>query len=58
MSFSNPSREQLKELLQQTKTIAVVGLSDNRERVSYMVSEAMKKRAIGSSPLIRMRLKF
>lgn len=43
MSFSNPSREQLKELLQQTKTIAVVGLSDNRERVSYMVSEAMKK---------------
>lgn len=46
MAFSNPSREQLKELLEQSNTIAVVGLSDNRDRVSYMVSEAMKKRAI------------
>lgn len=51
MSFSNPSREQLKELLQQTKTIAVVGLSDNRERVSYMVSEAMKKKGYRIIPV-------
>lgn len=51
MAFSNPSREQLKELLEQSNTIAVVGLSDNRERVSYMVSEAMKKKGYRIIPV-------
>lgn len=51
MVFSNPSREQLKELLEQSETIAVVGLSDNRERVSYMVSEAMKKKGYRIIPV-------
>jgi predicted CoA-binding protein len=42
MAFVNPSREEIKELLQAAQVIAVVGLSDNPERVSYMVSEAMQ----------------
>lgn len=43
MSNQNPSNEQIKELLQNSKRIAVVGLSANPERTSYMVSEAMQK---------------
>lgn len=41
MSIVNPSREELGQLLKQAKRIAVVGLSDNPERTSYMVSKAM-----------------
>lgn len=42
MLFQNPDREQIKEILNGSNTVAVVGLSDNPERVSYMVSEAMQ----------------
>ncbi|WP_053366718.1 CoA-binding protein [Bacillus sp. FJAT-27245] len=38
-----PSREEIKEILNKAKRIAVVGLSDNPEKTSYMVSEAMQK---------------
>jgi uncharacterized protein len=38
-----PSREELGIILKKAKRIAVVGLSDNPERTSYMVSEAMQK---------------
>jgi predicted CoA-binding protein len=38
-----PSREELGSILKKAKRIAVVGLSDNPERTSYMVSEAMQK---------------
>ncbi|MHA7963690.1 CoA-binding protein [Paenibacillus sp. CAU 1782] len=41
MAFQNPSRDEIREILNESQTIAVVGLSDNPERVSYMVSEAM-----------------
>lgn len=41
--MKNPSDERMKELLHTKKRIAVVGLSDNPERTSYMVSEAMQK---------------
>jgi len=51
MSFENPSRDEIKSLLSQTKVIAVVGLSDNRERISYMVSEAMKKKGYTIVPV-------
>lgn len=43
MSIENPSREEIGEILKKSKRIAVVGLSDNPERTSYMVSEAMKE---------------
>ncbi|WP_088105398.1 CoA-binding protein [Halalkalibacter urbisdiaboli] len=42
MSILNPSNEVIKDILQKYKTIAVVGLSNNPERTSYMVAEAMQ----------------
>ncbi|WP_436837171.1 CoA-binding protein [Planococcus shenhongbingii] len=41
--MNNPSREEIKKILDSAKTIAVVGLSPNPNRTSYMVSEAMQK---------------
>ncbi|MDT2046925.1 CoA-binding protein [Priestia aryabhattai] len=43
MTVQIPSREELGKILKNSKRIAVVGLSDNPERTSYMVSEAMQK---------------
>lgn len=51
MFFENPSREEIKQLLQDSQVIAVVGLSDNRERISYMVSEAMKQKGYKIVPV-------
>lgn len=42
MTFQNPTNENLKEILMNAKTIAVVGLSDNPDRTSYLVSKAMQ----------------
>ncbi|MBB5174526.1 CoA-binding protein [Texcoconibacillus texcoconensis] len=42
MAFENPTRDEIKKILQESETIAVVGLSDNPERTSYMVSAAMQ----------------
>lgn len=41
--INNPPREEIKEILDAAKTIAVVGLSPNPSRTSYMVSEAMQR---------------
>ncbi|VEF48107.1 CoA-binding domain-containing protein [Bacillus freudenreichii] len=43
MAIENPSREEMGKILKKAKRIAVVGLSDNPERTSYSVSEAMKE---------------
>ncbi|WP_413380773.1 CoA-binding protein [Alkalihalobacillus sp. 1P02AB] len=43
MTFTNPTDQQIKEILHTYKRIAVIGLSDNPARTSYMVSEAMQK---------------
>lgn len=43
MPIENPSREEIGQILKKAKRIAVVGISDNPDRTSYMVSEAMKK---------------
>lgn len=43
MAIENPSRDEIKDILKKAKRIAVVGLSDNPERTSYMVSEAMQQ---------------
>jgi len=51
MAFENPSRDRIKELLQQTKTIAVVGLSDKPDRTSYMVSQAMQAKGYRIIPV-------
>jgi uncharacterized protein len=42
MNITNPSRTEIGELLRNNKRIAVVGLSDNPNRTSYMVSKAMQ----------------
>ncbi|WP_242223740.1 CoA-binding protein [Bacillus cereus group sp. BfR-BA-01380] len=42
MTIENPTRTEIGEILKNSKTIAVVGLSDNPERTSYMVSKVMQ----------------
>ncbi|WP_248926499.1 CoA-binding protein [Paenibacillus hamazuiensis] len=51
MAFENPSRERIKEILAGAGNIAVVGLSDNPERTSHMVAEAMQKRGYRIIPV-------
>ena len=41
--FKNPSNEKIRELLTQSTTIAVVGLSPNPSRASYGVANYLKK---------------
>ncbi|WP_188455641.1 CoA-binding protein [Virgibacillus oceani] len=43
MTIENPSNKTIKEILQNAKSIAVVGLSDDPERTSYQVSKAMQE---------------
>ncbi|MFD1737059.1 CoA-binding protein [Bacillus salitolerans] len=43
MPIEYPTRDELGQILKKSKRIAVVGLSDNPEKTSYMVSEAMQK---------------
>lgn len=40
--FSNPSSDEIRDLLKAVKSIAVVGLSDNPDRPSYRVARAMQ----------------
>ncbi|MBL6010603.1 CoA-binding protein [Bacillus halotolerans] len=40
--MQNPSKAEIKEILDGSKRIAVVGLSDRPDRTSYMVSKAMQ----------------
>ncbi|WP_112182711.1 MULTISPECIES: CoA-binding protein [Paraliobacillus] len=42
MDYKQADKETMKDILENTKTIAVVGLSDNPERTSYQVSKAMQ----------------
>ncbi|WP_404450215.1 CoA-binding protein [Sutcliffiella horikoshii] len=42
MNMEIPSREEIGKILKKSKRIAVVGLSDNPARTSYMVSKAMQ----------------
>lgn len=51
MAFDNPSREEIKTILEQVGNIAVVGLSDKSDRTSYMVSYAMQKRGYRIIPV-------
>lgn len=42
MKFANPSSENIRQLLQQVHTIAVVGLSSQAARPSFQVAKAMQ----------------
>jgi len=55
MPFQNPGPEKRREMLENAKTIAVVGLSNKPDRTSYMVSAAMQTagyRIIPVNPVI------
>ncbi|ANU12234.1 CoA-binding protein [Planococcus antarcticus] len=43
MILNNPSRKEIKNVLDHAKTIAVIGLSPNPSRTSYIVSESMQR---------------
>jgi uncharacterized protein len=43
VNFANPSREEIRALLERSRTIAVVGLSDDPARPSYGVTRAMQR---------------
>jgi len=51
MSYVHPSREEIKQILLDSQTIAVVGLSDDPSKVSYMVSEAMQRKGYRIIPV-------
>lgn len=51
MTHTNPSREQIKEILEKAGNIAVVGLTDNPARPAYEVSEAMLHRGYRIIPV-------
>lgn len=55
MAFQNPSNDERRRMLEEAKTIAVVGLSNKSDRTSYMVSAAMQNagyRIIPVNPVI------
>ncbi|SDL70578.1 CoA-binding protein [Sediminibacillus halophilus] len=43
MSYQAPDKQELKRILEEAKTIAVVGLSDKPERTSYQIAKAMQE---------------
>ncbi|WP_374017738.1 CoA-binding protein [Paenibacillus thiaminolyticus] len=51
MSYEHPPQEEIRKLLNESSTIAVVGLSDDPTRVSYMVAEAMQKKGYRIIPV-------
>ncbi|WP_281887906.1 CoA-binding protein [Paenibacillus sp. YYML68] len=51
MAFENPSRDRIKEILAGARNVAVVGLSDKPDRVSYMVAEAMQAKGYRIIPV-------
>ncbi|PFA62213.1 CoA-binding protein [Bacillus sp. AFS015802] len=49
--MENPTRQEIGNILKRSKRIAVVGLSDNPARTSYMVSKAMQDQGYDIIPV-------
>jgi uncharacterized protein len=49
--MENPSRQEIGNILKRSKRIAVIGLSDNPARTSYMVSKAMQDQGYDIIPV-------
>ncbi|MFD2637325.1 CoA-binding protein [Piscibacillus salipiscarius] len=49
--MKNPSNEELKSILENSKTIAVVGLSEKPNRTSYQVSKIMQNQGYNIIPV-------
>lgn len=43
MAFTNPTNDERKTILEEAKTIAVVGCSNRSDRTSYMIAEALQQ---------------
>ena len=41
MAWENPANDELKEILESAKTIAVVGLSNNQDKTAYQIAKIM-----------------
>ncbi|WP_211329375.1 CoA-binding protein [Ammoniphilus oxalaticus] len=57
--MQNPSKEEIKQILVDAKTIAIVGLSDNPDRISYQVAKRMQSygyKIIPVNPMIKEAL--
>lgn len=55
MTWENPSNDELRNILETSKTIAVVGLSDSPKRTSYQIAKAMQEtgyRIIPVNPMV------
>jgi predicted CoA-binding protein len=51
MSFMNPPQEQIGQILKQAGNIAIVGLSDKSDRISYIVAYTMQQRGYRIIPV-------
>lgn len=49
--MNNPENETIKQILEDAKVIAVVGLSGNSERTSYQISKEMQKQGYKIIPV-------
>jgi predicted CoA-binding protein len=51
MLFSNPSTEEIRQLLREVRTIAVVGLSPNESRPSFSVARGLQSKGYRIIPV-------
>ncbi|CAI6022012.1 CoA-binding protein [Cohnella sp. JJ-181] len=51
MPFENPGRDEIKRILRETTTVAVVGLSGDPDKTSHMVSAAMQSKGYRIIPV-------
>lgn len=51
MSWENPNNEAIKSILESSKTIAVVGLSDDKSRTSYQIAKEMQDAGYNIIPI-------
>jgi predicted CoA-binding protein len=51
VAFENPTRDEIKKILQEAGTIAVVGLSDDPAKISHQVSAAMQAKGYRIIPV-------
>lgn len=51
MPYEDPSNQELKDILESSRNIAVVGLSDQPSRTSYMIAKAMQEKGYNIIPV-------
>ena len=51
MPFSNPSTEEIRQLLREVRTIAIIGLSPNESRPSFGVARGFQRKGYRIIPV-------